>query len=142
MRRRQANAILAALLIAAVSGPGLAGASEGREDHEIARSALLRGEVMPVQEIVEAARALVGDDVLGWGDRAAVEPLPESAGEVFCARCKKRIPAGAPAVKCPQCGAWHHSSDDLPCWTYAETCAFCDQPTALDADYRFTPEDL
>ena len=65
MRRRQANAILAALLIAAICDPGLAGASEGREDHEIARSALLRGEVMPVQDIVEAARAMVGDDVLG-----------------------------------------------------------------------------
>lgn len=65
MRRQQAKAILAALALAAISGPGLAGASEAQEDHEIARSALLRGEVMPVQAIVDAARTMVGDDLLG-----------------------------------------------------------------------------
>lgn len=65
MRRRQAKAIFAALALAAVSGPELAGAGEAREDHEIARSALLRGEVMPVLDIVVAARAMVGDDLLG-----------------------------------------------------------------------------
>ena len=65
MRRRQAKALLAALVLAAMSGPELAAGSEGQEDHEIARSALLRGEIMPVQAIVDAARAMVGDDLLG-----------------------------------------------------------------------------
>jgi uncharacterized membrane protein YkoI len=65
MRRPQAKAILAALVLAATAGAKLAAASEGQEDHEIARSALLRGEVMPVQDIVDAARTMVGDDLLG-----------------------------------------------------------------------------
>jgi uncharacterized membrane protein YkoI len=65
MGQRQANAILAALIFAAASGPMVAGADEGQEDHEIARSALLRGEIVPVRDIVDAARAMVGDDLLG-----------------------------------------------------------------------------
>ncbi|MFN8644452.1 MAG: ThiF family adenylyltransferase [Candidatus Binatia bacterium] len=47
----------------------------------------------------------------------AVEPY---AGEPLpCARCRG-AGAGRPcAVRCP-CGAWHHQSAALPCWTYAE----------------------
>ncbi len=71
-----------------------------------------------------------------------VASFPESATRGYCPRCKQPLEAGTPAVKCPACGLWHHASDDLPCWTYAPTCSACVQPTALDAGFRWTPEDL
>ena len=72
---------------------------------------------------------------------AKVEPFPGATQPVYCARCKELVEPGALSVQCPQCGTWHHQSDDLPCWTYAERCALCDQPTALDGRYRWTPEE-
>jgi hypothetical protein len=74
--------------------------------------------------------------------QAHVEPFPESPARGFCPRCKQAIVAGSAAVRCPGCGLWHHASDDLPCWTYAATCSACAQETALDAGFRWTPEDL
>ena len=71
-----------------------------------------------------------------------IEPFPGSAQPTFCPRCKLEIAPGSPAVCCPQCSVWHHQSDELPCWTYAECCTLCDQPTPLDAGFRWTPEDL
>ncbi len=70
--------------------------------------------------------------------------VPFTGGErsTFCPRCKLEVAAGSPAVACPQCRVWHHQSDELPCWTYAERCTMCDQPTALGAGFRWTPEDL
>ena len=73
---------------------------------------------------------------------ACIEPMPAASQRLFCVRCKQGIEEGSPAVKCPQCGLWCHQSDQLPCWSYSETCAMCSQPTRLDADYRWTPEDL
>ena len=73
---------------------------------------------------------------------ALVEPMPRGDKRVFCPRCKQGIESESAAVRCPRCRVWHHQSDDLPCWTYAERCALCDQPTALDAGYRWTPEEL
>ncbi len=74
--------------------------------------------------------------------QAQVEPFPESATRGFCPRCQQAIAPGSPAVRCPGCGLWHHASDDLPCWTYAPACSACAQETALDAGFRWTPEDL
>lgn len=74
--------------------------------------------------------------------RAAVAPY---AGAVAfaCPRCRLDIEPGTPCVVCPGCGVLHHErADGLPCWTYAPRCAVCDQPTALDADLRWTPEAL
>jgi hypothetical protein len=75
---------------------------------------------------------------------ALVQPMPRGDKPVFCPRCKQAIEPKSAAVRCPQCRVWHHQSDDLPCWTYAnaEHCSLCDQPTALDAGYRWTPEEL
>ena len=61
---------------------------------------------------------------------------------VFCPRCKTEIAHDSPAVQCPRCRLWHHQSAELPCWTYAETCTACDQRTALDGGYSWTPEGL
>ncbi|MBM4093116.1 MAG: hypothetical protein FJ276_27460 [Planctomycetes bacterium] len=51
--------------------------------------------------------------------------------------------SGAPAVCCPICRAWHHQTDERPCWTYSDFCAACPaQRTALDGRLSRTPEDL
>ena len=73
---------------------------------------------------------------------ARVEPLPASVVGGFCPRCKQRIAADEPAVRCPACGLWHHESEAMPCWTYGPHCAACSQETALDAGFRWTPEEL
>jgi len=75
---------------------------------------------------------------------ACVEAFP-AAEPVFCPRCKLEIAAGDAAVCCPQCGIWHHErvSEEQACWTYAKTCALCDQSTHLEiekAAFRWTPE--
>ncbi|MBK8060500.1 MAG: hypothetical protein IPK33_22195 [Gemmatimonadetes bacterium] len=56
-----------------------------------------------------------------------------------CARCQQPIAPGAMAVRCPGCGLWHHESDASRCFSYAETCAGCPQPSAADAGYCWTP---
>jgi hypothetical protein len=73
---------------------------------------------------------------------AAVAPYPADGRRASCPRCKQSLTAGAPAVCCPRCGLFHHATDALPCWTYGEHCAACPHPTALDAGFRWTPEDL
>lgn len=74
--------------------------------------------------------------------RAHVSPFPASGPRGFCPRCKQQIEQGTPAVRCPGCNLWYHSSDDLGCWTYAPHCSVCPQETALDAGFRWTPEEL
>jgi len=74
---------------------------------------------------------------------ARVEPFSQAEGRrLFCPRCKQEIQHAYLAVRCPQCTVWHHQSDDLPCWSYSDYCALCDQPSALDIGYRWTPEEL
>ena len=78
---------------------------------------------------------------------AVVEPFPGSERPTLCPRCKLEIEAGKAAVRCPKCRVWHHQCpgepDKLGCWLYSEKCAAdCGQPTALDAGFRWTPEDL
>ena len=61
----------------------------------------------------------------------------------FCPRCRQELANGCDAVRCPGCGIWHHQSAELPCWSYAETCALCSQPTELEnASFSWSPEDL
>ena len=73
-----------------------------------------------------------------------VQPLPEAATLGHCPRCQQTLVAGHAAVRCPQCGLWHHETVDLPCWTYQPRCAnpACPQATALDAGFSWTPETL
>ena len=72
---------------------------------------------------------------------ARIQPLPEGSDRVYCARCRQEIAAESPIVKCPSCGMVHHQSEEFNCWTYADTCAMCNQPTALDSGrLRWTPE--
>jgi hypothetical protein len=59
-----------------------------------------------------------------------------------CPRCQQPIEPGSPAVRCPQCGVWHHESEEFGCWTYSPICSLCDQPTALEGGFRWTPEEM
>ena len=75
---------------------------------------------------------------------AAIEAYPD-AEPVFCPRCKRMVSEGDSAVCCPRCGIWHHEQvpDGTACWSYAKTCALCDQSTDLEsAGFRWTPEIL
>lgn len=69
-----------------------------------------------------------------------IEPAPVA---LTCPRCKDPLISGAPAVCCPTCRAWHHQTDERPCWTYSDFCAACQaQRTALDGRLSWTPEEL
>jgi hypothetical protein len=70
---------------------------------------------------------------------ARIAPLPSDA-RVSCPRCRQPIDAESEAVRCPRCRVWHHEARELPCWTYANTCAICAQPTAFENGYQWTPE--
>jgi hypothetical protein len=58
-----------------------------------------------------------------------------------CPRCQQAIQPGSPAVRCPQCGVWHHQSQELGCWSYSPACSLCSQPTELEAGFRWTPDE-
>lgn len=75
---------------------------------------------------------------------AAVERWPDGTAlaALRCPRCRRRIEEGTAVVRCPGCGVVHHESDALPCWTYAERCAACPEPTVHDEASRWTPEEL
>lgn len=61
---------------------------------------------------------------------------------ISCPRCKGEIARGQAVVRCPDCGVVHHELEDRNCWTYAQTCALCPQPTALETGLRWSPEAL
>ena len=71
---------------------------------------------------------------------ARVEEFPSGDRAIFCGRCRQPMRDAESAVRCPQCGIWYHQHDQLPCWTYAPSCGFCPQSTALDAGFAWTPE--
>ena len=87
----------------------------------------------------------VGECVLFFSTEqvAQIVPFPGGGKPCKCARCSLEIAPGTPAVACPRCGAWHHQSQELPCWTYAPMCAALgDQSTTLDGAFRWAPEVL
>jgi hypothetical protein len=98
-------------------------------------------------------RVLAHGDLLAAAHGAAVffsteqAPSIETFGQtqsVSCPRCKRPIVLGQSVVRCPACGVVHHelADPDRNCWTYAEKCALCPQPTALDLGLRWSPEAL
>lgn len=103
----------------------------------------------------EIALADVSGEMSRWyfstEEIVSVVPFPGSDHATRCPRCKKELEVGMPSVRCPnpQCGAWHHqipaghaTHRERECWTYASKCALCSQSTALDAGFRWTPEEL
>jgi hypothetical protein len=73
--------------------------------------------------------------------QARVTEFPGAVRAAHCPRCRQVIEKGSPSVQCPGCRMWHHQAEGCECWTYAATCATCDCSTALDAGYRWTPEE-
>jgi hypothetical protein len=74
---------------------------------------------------------------------ARVVSFPGLSQPAFCPRCKQKIEPGELAVCCPQCQAWSHQSEKLPCWTYDTRCALCQQqPTEMNAGFTFNPEEF
>ena len=66
----------------------------------------------------------------------------EGSADLCCPRCKDPIERGKAVVRCPGCGVVHHQTDDRTCWTHVRRCALCDHPTAFDAGFRWTPQEL
>jgi hypothetical protein len=93
-------------------------------------------------EIIFAGAQISAPGYFSTERPACIEALPESLEPIYCARCRQLIEIGAAAVRCPGCDLWHHQTAELPCWTYAPKCALCEQPTALEGGFRWTPEAL
>lgn len=85
----------------------------------------------------------LGDEALYFSTEnpARVEPLAQAERPLACPRCRQTIAPATPAVRCPACGVWHHQSEELPCWTYAPTCALCPRSTDLQAGLQWSPEE-
>jgi hypothetical protein len=96
-------------------------------------------------------RVLADKDEIAIGDRtplfyttesvAEIESFAGSAREIFCPRCTLPIGKDKLVVRCPNCGIIHHQDAELGCWTYAAGCAVCAHPTAMEAGFRWTPEE-
>ena len=105
-------------------------------------------------EILGGVSALRHKDVFGpagsckeWvftTERHAHVESYRSDTEAYCVRCKLALKDGQRVVVCPSCFAIHHqdASLDLPCWTYADTCAQCSRGTRMNNAYAWTPDDL
>ena len=98
-----------------------------------------------------AATLLTRDEVrLGPSARGLCFFLLESQIEIvgfeegpeptFCARSKKRITQGTPAVRCP-CGLWYIETEELPAYTYqGQKCVGC--PRLPKLGLAWEPEPL
>ncbi len=73
---------------------------------------------------------------------ATIEPFPAVESPVYCVRCKTAIDRGVDALRCVGCDLWYHQTAELGCFTYSKTCPVCETATALDAGYRWTPEEI
>jgi hypothetical protein len=73
---------------------------------------------------------------------ATIAIYNRSEQPISCPRCRLPINNGAEVVVCPKCRVTHHqdTSASRLCWTYAEGCAICRNPTALDSAYSWPPE--
>jgi hypothetical protein len=70
-----------------------------------------------------------------------VQPFPALGREILCPRCQRPIETSTPAVCCPNCDTWCHSSEENPCWLYAQTCPICSQLTHADS-FTWSPAQL
>jgi hypothetical protein len=89
----------------------------------------------------EISLAGVGSAFYSAEKLAAVVPFPGADHPVACGRCHQLIQPGSPVVQCPGCGVFYDQSQALPCFNYAEHCAYCSQPTALDGDFNWVPDE-
>jgi len=47
-----------------------------------------------------------------------------------CGRCQGSLEVGDTGVACPACGAFHHHTQEQPCWSYGASCSGCDHRTS------------
>ena len=102
----------------------------------------LVGGIRVLEDLDELRTQTTGRIYFSLEKTPRVEPFPGRVELTTCARCKGTIAKGDPSVECPQCNTWHHEGTEMPCWSYAEKCALCDQLTRFDAAFRWTPENL
>jgi hypothetical protein len=104
----------------------------------------LNGIVLPgsIRLLQDKDEIAIGGERMYFSTEEFTVVAPHQGESLICPRDKTPVKAGDLAVRCPGCGAVHHQSAELPCWLYADTCSLCEQPTALDAGLRWTPEDL
>jgi len=96
--------------------------------------------VRVLQDRDEIRAAPAGTMFFSTETLARVEEFVATDRAIFCGRCRQPMQNGDLAVRCPQCGIMFHQTEKLPCWTYASTCAYCSQSTALDTGFAWTPE--
>ena len=141
--REEGESVSPALLLRGKKGepsPWLLIAGAGHDVHVNGDPTLLGVRMLADRDEINVAG--VGEFFFSTESLAQVEEFAGASQTIYCPRCRQLIDDGAPAVKCPQCGVWYHETDELNCWTYAETCALCPQATDLEAGFRWTPEEL
>ena len=86
---------------------------------------------LPLRVLADKDEVRVGHELCYFSAQSAagVVPFTGESGDILCSRCKGKMSVGDLAVQCPRCGAWHHQTEALPCWTYDSRCSGCDQPT-------------
>jgi hypothetical protein len=87
----------------------------------------------------EISLAGVGSAFYSEEKLAVVMPFPGADHPVFCGRCHQAVAPGSPVVQCPGCGVIYDQSEILPCYGYAAHCAYCPQPSTLDAGFNWVP---
>jgi hypothetical protein len=102
----------------------------------------LVGGIRVLEDLDELRTQATGRMYFSQEQTPRVESFPGREEVTRCARCKGTITQGDPSVQCPQCNTWHHEGTEMPCWSYAEKCALCDQLTRLDTGFRWSPENL
>ncbi len=76
--------------------------------------------------------------------KATIERFDGSDHDVPCMRCHQGISPGSLVVRCPSCGALHHETADVPCYSYSENCAngVCSHSTNMDGEFSWSPDYL
>lgn len=98
---------------------------------------LARGEVMingltafPLRMLADRDEIRVGGETVYFSADSPAEAVAFPAQtEAACGRCKGMLKAGELAVQCPLCRAWHHQTEELPCWQHAARCSGCERST-------------
>ncbi len=86
---------------------------------------------LPLRLLADKDEILIDGEIIFFSaeSEAEVVPFPAPGREVCCGRCKGKLQAGEPAVRCPRCNVWHHQTRELPCWTYGVMCSSGDRST-------------
>ncbi|NND97833.1 MAG: hypothetical protein HKN47_10950 [Pirellulaceae bacterium] len=107
--------------------------------------------------VVAGLQVLKHKDELQFGDRQmffSAESVPKvtvyrhdgAKRRPHCPVCRAEIEDGQHMVVCPGCSRRYHQiatagdATEKPCWTYRESCRFCEQPTSLSGQPNWRPD--